>query len=412
MSLWKQLVTRAELAWRGPGSFEREIAERQRAEQELRESEERYRELVENANDIIYTHDLRGRFLSANAAALQVTGFGLDELLAMSVDDLVVPEHRALAREMTRRKLAHEFFQPYELNIRTKNGGSRIVEVNSRLILRQGKAVGVQGIARDVTQQHAAKEALSKHAADLARSNSELEQFAYIASHDLQEPLRMVASYCQLLKRRYQNRLDKDADEFIEFAVDGARRMQILVNDLLAYSRVGRAELSPSSVHIGEVVEDALRNLQAALADRGASITRDELPEVIADGRQLVQLFQNLLGNAIKFCTEGAPCIHVGATKQDDEWVFSVRDQGIGIAPEHLERVFMIFKRLHGWGQFPGTGVGLAIGKKIVERHGGRIWVESTPGQGSTFYFTIPQRVAEPANEPNEPAFVHQGAAI
>jgi PAS domain S-box-containing protein len=412
MNLWKQLIARIQLAWRGPGPFEREIAERLRAEQELRESEERYRELVENANDIIYTHDLRGRFLSANAAARQVTGFSLDELLAMSVNDLVVPEHRALAREMTRRKLALEHFEPYELNIRTKQGGSRTVEVNSRLILRQGKAVGVQGIARDVTQQQAAKQALSKHAADLARSNAELEQFAYIASHDLQEPLRMVASYCQLLKRRYQNRLDKDADEFIEFAVDGARRMQVLVNDLLAYSRVGRAELLRGQVDISDVVDDALRNLQAAVTESGAIVTRDPLPKIVADGPQLVQLFQNLLSNALKFCADGAPRIHVGAVRQQEEWLFSVRDEGIGIAPEHLERVFMIFKRLHGWGQFPGTGVGLAIAKKIVERHGGRIWVESTPGHGSTFSFTIPHSAAELGQEANPAALVYQGAAI
>ncbi|MGD9647427.1 MAG: ATP-binding protein [Pirellulales bacterium] len=412
MKWWKQLVARVELAFRGPGQFERELAERLRAEQELRESEERYRELVENANDIIYTHDLQGRFLSANAAALHVTGYGLDELLAMTVDQLVAPEHRALAREMTRRKLAHEHFEPYELNILTKQGAICTVAVNSRLILRQGKAIGVQGIARDVTQQHAAQEALGKHAADLARSNSELEQFAYIASHDLQEPLRMVASYCQLLKRRYHNKLDKDADEFIDFAVDGARRMQVLINDLLAYSRVGRAELALSEVDIEAVVDESLLNLQAAVTERGAAVTRDPLPKVIADGRQLMQLFQNLLSNAIKFGAADAPHIHVGATQQGDSWCFSVRDDGIGIAPEHQERVFMIFKRLHGWGQFPGTGIGLAIAKKIVERHGGRIWVESTPGQGSTFYFTIPRRAARLNQEPNAPALLYQGAAI
>ncbi|MBX9789076.1 MAG: PAS domain S-box protein [Pirellulales bacterium] len=411
MNLWKQLVARVALACRGPGQFERDLAERLHAEQELRESEERYRELVENANDIIYTHDLRGRFLSANAAALQVTGFPLDEMLAMNVDDLVVPEHRALAREMTRRKLAHEHFEPYELNIRTKQGQFRTVEVNSRLILRQGRAVGVQGIARDVTQQHAAKEALSRKAADLARSNAELEQFAYIASHDLQEPLRMVASYCQLLKRRYHDRLDQDANEFIEFAVDGARRMQTLINDLLAYSRVGRAELTLAPVDMNSVVDDALQNLQAAVAERGAIVTRDALPRIVADGPQLVQLFQNLLGNAIKFCAVGPPRVHVGAVQRNGEWQFSVRDEGIGIAPEHLERVFMIFKRLHGWGEFPGTGVGLAIAKKIVERHGGRIWVESKLGQGSTFTFTLPHSAAELSHE-HLPPPVYQGAAI
>jgi PAS domain S-box-containing protein len=411
MNVWTQLVARAKLAWRGPADFEREIADRRRAEQDLRESEERYRDLVENANDLIYTHNLRGEFLSANATALEVTGFTLDDLLTMTVDQLVVPEQRALAREMTRRKLEHQPVQPYELDIRTKSGGRRTVEVNSQLIVRNGVAVGVQGIARDVTEQHAAKEALRKRAEELARSNSELEQFAYIASHDLQEPLRMVASYCQLLKRRYQNKLDKDADEFIEYAVDGARRMQVLINDLLAYSRVGRAELTCGIIDVDTVVDDALRNLQASIEERGAEITRDPLPAIAADGRQLMQLFQNLLGNAIKFCPEGTPRIHVGAQQLDGEWQFSVRDHGIGIAPEHAERVFMIFKRLHGWGQFPGTGVGLAIAKKIVERHGGRIWVESTPGEGSTFFFTIPQSAVGQGKESNRKAPVHQGAS-
>jgi light-regulated signal transduction histidine kinase (bacteriophytochrome) len=242
---------------------------------------------------------------------------------------------------------------------------------------------------RDVTEQHLARELLAQKAADYARSNAELEQFAYVASHDLQEPLRMVASYCQLLQRRYQGKLDADADDFINFAVDGARRMQVLINDLLAYSRAGRREQSFVATDSAQVLDDVIANLQTSIEERDAKITREPLPTVRADRAHLLQVLQNLVGNAIKFCEHG-PQIHVSAVQQEDQWLFSVRDNGIGIAPEYADRIFEIFKRLHGWGEYPGTGIGLAVCKKLVERHGGRIWVESTPGQGSVFYFTLP----------------------
>jgi light-regulated signal transduction histidine kinase (bacteriophytochrome) len=226
---------------------------------------------------------------------------------------------------------------------------------------------------------------------ELTRSNRELEQFAYVASHDLQEPLRMVSSYTQLLKRRYGGKLGEDADDFINFAVDGANRMQTLIMDLLVYSRVGTQgkELVPTEAE--GAFEAAKKNLEKTIEEAGAAVVAEPLPVVMGDGSQLVQLFQNLTANAIKFGSpeRERPEVSVGATLEDGMWLFSVRDNGIGVDPQYAERVFVLFQRLHTRGEYPGTGMGLAICKKIVERHGGRIWVESESGEGSTFFFTL-----------------------
>jgi light-regulated signal transduction histidine kinase (bacteriophytochrome) len=247
-------------------------------------------------------------------------------------------------------------------------------------------------LEREVGVRRRAELSLQRAARDLARSNAELEQFAYVASHDLQEPLRMIASYVQLLEQRYEGQIDAQADKYIRYVVEGTRRMHALVHGLLEYSRAGRRELRSETVSAEVAFGEAIANLDRAIAEAGAVVTRDaELPEVSADLQELVQVFQNLIGNAIKFRRAGArPVVHVSAERGEHECSFAVKDDGIGIDPKHFDRIFAIFQRVGEGVKYPGTGLGLAIAKKAVERHGGRIWVESAPGQGATFHFTLP----------------------
>lgn len=272
-----------------------------------------------------------------------------------------------------------------------------------QIIERRTSDGGIIGIRLDVTELKQREQALAEetdraaaYARELERSNGELEQFAYIASHDLQEPLRMVASYCQLLQRRYAGKLDRDADEFIGYAVEGARRMQRLINDLLGYSRIGRRGSGPENFAAADALDIAVTNLQGAIAEAGARIDAGPLPTIAADRSQIVQLFQNLIGNAVKFRRDEPPVVRVTASPEivpeggAAMARFTVTDNGIGIAPEYLDRVFLIFQRLHERSRYPGTGIGLAIAQKVVENHGGRIWIESTPGEGSRFHFTLP----------------------
>ncbi len=230
---------------------------------------------------------------------------------------------------------------------------------------------------------------VAERTAELARSNADLEQFAYAASHDLQEPLRMVASYVGLLGKRYRGRLDQDADDFIEFAVDGAKRMQELIEDLLTYSRVGTRGKAFEPTDCNRVVDEVIQNLRVLVTEQGALVTRDDLPVINADHTQLAELIQNLVGNAIKFRGEEPPCVHIAAEKSGGQWHFSVEDNGIGIDPKYNDRIFAVFQRLHTRREYPGTGIGLAVCRRIVERHGGRIWFESKPGDGTIFRFTL-----------------------
>jgi light-regulated signal transduction histidine kinase (bacteriophytochrome) len=242
----------------------------------------------------------------------------------------------------------------------------------------------------NITERKQAEENLMKILAELERSNKELEQFAYVASHDLQEPLRMVSSFTQLLARRYKDKLDQDAQDYINFAVNGANRMQRLIQDLLAYSRTVTRISPPAPVDVQNILGEALTNLQVVIRESEAMVTNDDLPVVMGGHTQLVQVLQNLLGNAIKFRSdEASPRIHISAEKAGMEWIISVKDNGMGIDPQYFERIFVLFQRLHAGDAYQGTGIGLALCKRIIQGYGGRIWVESEPGNGSIFHFTL-----------------------
>jgi PAS domain S-box-containing protein len=293
----------------------------------------------------------------------------------------------------------HEPFRDFEMQRPNPDAGSRWISITGEPIFDEaGRFAGYRGVGQDITERKNAEaelrrahDELAQKATELERSNSELEQFAYVASHDLQEPLRMVASYTQLLGRRYGDRLEGDAKEFMAFIVDGAARMKQLIEDLLAYSRVGTKGKDFKPVDLEGALRRAITNLRTAIEEAGAAVTGDPLPTVAADDMQLAQLFQNLIGNALKFRGPSVPRVHVSAVEKATEWEITVSDNGIGIEAQYFERIFMVFQRLHTKGDYPGTGIGLAICKKVVERHGGRIWVDSTPDEGSQFHFTLPK---------------------
>ncbi len=365
------------------------------AEEKLRHSaEEKYRNIVDNASDAIITIDLEYRITSWNKAAGRIFGWYAQEVMGKKLPELIVPQALSAEREhimhevTSRRTLAG-----IEITCMRKDG--TVIDASLTLSPLRDTDKNISGssiIFRDVTERKRADEKLRQTLLRLERSNRELEQLAHAAAHELQEPLRMVASYTQLLERRYKNKLDKDADEFIAYAVDGAVRMQKLINDLLAYQQIGMHDKPFELVDCEAVFNKAVANLKAAIEESKALVTHGALPAVMADAQYMVQLFQHLIENAIKFRSKENPRIYIWATQKENEWVFSISDNGIGIAPEYFERIFMIFQRLHDKREYPGTGIGLAICKKIVERHGGRIWVESKAGEGSTFYFTIPAR--------------------
>jgi PAS domain S-box-containing protein len=357
-------------------------------------AEARFRGLLEVAPDPIVIVDERGSIVIVNRQTELDFGYSRDELVGQPVEILVPERYRPTHVADRSRYQADPHTRPMGIGLelfgRRKDRSEFPVEISLSPLRSEGETL-IISIIRDITGRKESEERLRATAADLERSNKELEQFAYVASHDLQEPLRMVASYTQLLARRYKGKLDQDADEFIGFAVDGARRMQELINDLLAYSRVGSRALELQRVQTGDVVDRVISDLRGAIDDAGATVTRGDLPAVPADPTQLQQLFQNLIANGIKFRQPDiAPKVHVSARPSDRNWVFAVADNGIGIEPQYLDRIFVLFQRLHSRAKYPGTGIGLAICKKIVERHGGTIRVQSEPGVGTTFEFTLP----------------------
>jgi PAS domain S-box-containing protein len=361
---------------------------------EIVQMEGRYRGLLEAAPDAMVVVNQGGDIVLLNVQAEKHFGYRRDELVGQQVKN-IIPKgfaERLIADGLrsAEEALAQQIGTGIELTGRRKDGSEFPIEIMLSP-LESDDGLLVTAAIRDLTAlRKKANADLRKKVAELDRSNEELAQFAYIASHDLQEPLRMVASYTQLLSRRYKGKLDADADEFIAFAVDGASRMQRLIQDLLAYSQVGTKGTELIETSSEEAMQQALRNLCGAIESVGAMVTHDPLPLVLADETQLIQLFQNLIGNGVKYQAPGTPRVHISAARDDERrWLFSVRDNGLGINPMYFDRIFGMFQRLHKRQEFAGTGIGLAICKKIVERHGGGISVESQPGQGSTFLFSL-----------------------
>lgn len=357
-------------------------------------SESRFREFVQGLDAIVWEADAATwRFSFVSQQAPKILGYPVEHWLAEPQFPVkhIHPDDRA--RVLACYQLAIQEESGFQLEYRIVAADRREVWIQDFVRLSRDEGTGIRqmsGIMVDITERKKAEEALAEQARELARSNAELEQFAYVASHDLQEPLRMVSSYVQLLARRYKGRLDRDAEEFIAFALEGATRMQRLIRDLLTYSRVEMRGKDLQPVDSMDSLREALTNLQLAIEESGAIVSFITLPTVMGDATQLAQLFQNLVGNAIKFRGDRPPEVQIGAKRVGEEWRFWVRDNGMGIDPAYFERIFLIFQRLQGRTRHSGTGIGLAVCKKIVERHGGRIWVESMRKQGATFYFTIP----------------------
>ncbi len=366
----------------------------------LDKQEEIFKLLFSAASDSIFLHTVspdgtQGMFIEVNETACRRLGYSREELLSMSLRDILSPGGIENGPGVVDELWDKERIT-FEAILTARDGSGIPVEISSHRLLLDAQRV-ILSIARDIGDRKASDEDLKQKnreldrlSKELARSNKELEQFAYIASHDLQEPLRMVASYVQLLAKRYGGQLGQDADDFIAFAVDGAYRMQTMINDLLIYSQLRRQGEKFEPVDCNLVIDQTLNNLGLAIGDNSAVITFDPLPIVQADQSQLVQLFQNLIGNALKYRSEENPRIHISVREEEEYWVFSVADNGIGLEPESAERIFVIFQRLHSRTEYPGTGIGLALCKRIVQQHGGRIWVDTEPGQGSTFFFTLP----------------------
>ena len=378
--------------------LEREIEQRKKAEEEraLRDRS------INSATNGILIADARQPDMPTvycNAAFEKITGYAAEEVLGRNCRFLQGTDHQQPGLDAIRQAVQEGTEAKAELRNYRKDGNPFWNELYIAPVKdQQGKLTHFIGIQTDITQRKHQEIELANKTRELAQSNAELQQFAYVASHDLQEPLRMVASYTQLLGKRYRGKLDQDADEFIGYAVDGATRMQRLIRDLLEYSRVGAERQSFEETDCELVFQQAMQNLSASVLERHAEVTHDPLPIVQANPTHLTQVFQNLIGNALKFQGDAPPKIHVGAKALPDGWEFSVRDNGVGIPADQLNRIFSIFQRLHGQGEYPGTGIGLAICKRIVEKYGGKIWAESEPGKGSTFYFTLtaPREVMEP----------------
>jgi PAS domain S-box-containing protein len=368
-----------------------EIEKRKETEETLRQTRDYLEKLFNYANAPIICWDTELRITRFNHAFELLSGYMAPEVLGKKLSMLFPANSKEDSLDNIRRTLT-EHWKVVEIPILRKDGAVKIALWNSANVFAEDGKTILATIAQgeDITERKKAEEALKL-------SNENLEQFAYVASHDLQEPLRIMASYSALLEKRYKNKLDSDADEFIVYIVEAANRMQALIRDLLAHSRAGRSDTSVASTDCNTVLGKVIYNLSGIIKESGAVITNDVLPAAMCNESDFVHLFQNLIGNAIKFRGPESPRIHLGAKKEGGKWLFSFRDNGIGIEEKYKERIFSMFERLHGKDKYPGTGMGLAICKKIVTRYNGRIWVESKPGNGSTFYFIIPANLERKA---------------
>jgi PAS domain S-box-containing protein len=379
-----------------------DITDRKRIEDDLRESEERYRTIIQYSNDAIWTLDKDGKFTFFNRRAEKLGGFKLEDMKGKQFQPFIFKEDLPKASDTFKRTLQG---QPQELEVTFTNAqGKLITLLTSRApIYSRGQVVGTVNFGKDITEYNKAQEKIRRTTEELERSNKELEQFAYIASHDLQEPLRSISSFTELLAMRYKNKLDEDADQFMEYILSGTKRMQHMINDLLVLSRVGTKGKEFQYSNIRLIIDDVLKNLHSMIQRNKAIILIEDMPAINVDDGQFRQLFQNLIENAIKFRKKNInPEIVISSHRQkilsnihgEDqkfEWVFSVKDNGIGIDPRDFPKLFIIFHRLNKRDEYSGTGMGLAICKKIVDRHNGRIWIDSKPGEGSIFYFSIPE---------------------
>jgi PAS domain S-box-containing protein len=380
--------------------FIKDITERKISESMLKASENFLDSVVENLPNMLFVKDAETlRFVKFNKAGEELLGYSRRDLIGKSDYDFFPEKQAEFFIEKDRKVLASGKMEDIsEELVNTKTKGIRTLETKKIPIYDDnGKPKYLLGISNDITDRKKTETELKLKSEELARSNAELEQFAYVASHDLQEPLRMVTSYVQLLEKRYKDKLDEDANEFIAFAVDGSNRMRTLIQSLLEYSRVNR--IKPfEPMNTNEVLEVVTHDLRDTINANHAKIVVNELPSIVGDQILIGQLFQNLISNAIKFKGKNDPEIIISGEKREEDFLFSVKDNGIGIDKEYSNKIFVIFQRLHTKDKYPGTGIGLAICKKIVERHGGEIWMDSELGKGSTFYFTIKQNIKNSKN--------------
>ena len=373
-----------------------DITELKMAEKELRENELKYRTLFNSSPDYTILIGTDGNLIDVNYAAQEIVGLSKDDLVGKHLTEMMsilLDEELPLHLEKVSQAAAGKNIKPYESRFRDKKGEIHHAETYLKALKKDDEIFAFNVIVHDITERKEAEKKLNETIEELERSNYELQQFAYITSHDLQEPLRTIASFTQLLERRYRGQLDSDADEFIEFIVDAAVRMKEMIQGLLEYSRVGTQKVEFKEVDMDVELEQVLSNLHALINKNKAEITYDPLPKVMADPDQMVRVFQNLISNAIKFRKpDEPPKIHVSCQidKENNEYIFSVADNGIGIEKEYKDKIFEVFKRLHAMGKYEGTGIGLSVVKRIIEQYNGRIWLESKLGEGSTFYFTLP----------------------